>query len=109
MGPQYQKPTPETPGDSVVILSDTVGDGRAGDGRAGDGRAGDGRAGDGRADTKKIFATGFNAVQALAWHGNDLWVANAPDLTVISDLDGDDEADQDVRLYDLPPDRIAPL
>ena len=94
MGPQYQKPTPETPGDSVVILSDTVGDGRAGDGRA---------------DTKKIFATGFNAVQALAWHGNDLWVANAPDLTVISDLDGDDEADQDVRLYDLPPDRIAPL
>jgi len=79
MGPQYRKPTPETPGDSVVILSDTTGDGRA--------------------DTKKIFATGFNAVQALAWHGNDLWVANAPDLTVVRDLDGDDEADQYVRLY----------
>lgn len=79
MGPQYRKPTPETPGDSVVILSDTNGDGRA--------------------DDKKIFATGFNAVQALAWHGNDLWVANAPDLTVVRDLDGDDEADQYVRLY----------
>jgi len=79
MGPQYRKPTPETPGDSVVILSDTTGDGRA--------------------DTKKVFATGFNAVQALAWHGNDLWIANAPDLTVVRDLDGDDEADQYIRLY----------
>ena len=74
-----RKPTPETPGDSVVILSDTTGDGRA--------------------DTKKVFATGFNAVQALAWHGNDLWIANAPDLTVVRDLDGDDEADQYIRLY----------
>ena len=79
MGPQYRKPTPQTPGDSVVVLSDTTGDGRA--------------------DTKKVFATGFNAVQALAWHGDDLWVANAPDLTVVRDLDGDDEADQYVRLY----------
>lgn len=79
MGPQYRKPTPQTPGDSVVILSDTTGDGRA--------------------DTKKVFATGFNAVQALAWHGNELWVANAPDLTVVRDLDGDDEADEYVRLY----------
>lgn len=53
MGPQCRKPTPETPGDSVVILSDT--------------------AGDGRADTEKIFATGFKGVQELVWHGNDLW------------------------------------
>ena len=79
MGPQYRKPTPQTPGDSVVILSDTSGDGSA--------------------DTKKVFATGFNAVQGLAWHGNELWVANAPDLTVVRDLDGDDEADEYVRLY----------
>ncbi len=79
MGPQYRKPTPQTPGDSVVILSDTNGDGSA--------------------DTKKVFATGFNAVQGLAWHGSDLWVANAPDLTVVRDLDGDDEADEYVRLY----------
>ncbi len=50
MGPQYRKPTPQTPGDRVVILSDTTGDGRA--------------------DTKKVFATGFNAVQRL--HGTEM-------------------------------------
>ncbi|MAG93164.1 MAG: hypothetical protein CMJ48_05380 [Planctomycetaceae bacterium] len=79
MGPQYRNPTPETPGDSVVIVLDTDGDGVA--------------------DRTKAFATGFNAVQGLAWHGRDLWVANAPDLTVVRDLDGDDEADEYVRLY----------
>lgn len=79
MGPQYRNPTPDTPGDSVVIVSDTDGDGRA--------------------DQTKVFATGFNAVQGLAWHGRDLWVANAPDLTIVRDLDGDDEADEYVRVY----------
>ena len=79
MGPQYRNPTPETPPDSVVIVQDTDGDGKA--------------------DSTKIFATGFNAVQALAWHGQDLWVANAPDLTIVRDLDGDDEADEYVRVY----------
>ena len=52
MGPQYRSPTPDTPGDSVVLLLDTNGDGRA--------------------DTTKVFATGFNAIQGLAWHGRDL-------------------------------------
>ena len=79
MGPQYRKPTPDTPGDSVVIVLDTNGDGVA--------------------DQTKVFATGFNAVQGLAWHGRDLWVANAPDLTVVRDLDGDDEADEYVLIY----------
>ncbi len=79
MGPQYRNPTPETPGDSVVMVLDTNGDGQA--------------------DQTKVFATGFNAVQGLAWHGRDLWVANAPDLTVVRDLDGDDEADEYVRIY----------
>ncbi len=79
MGPQYRNPTPETPGDSVVIVSDADGDGVA--------------------ESTKVFASGFNAVQGLAWHGNDLWVANAPDLTVVRDLDGDDEADEYVRIY----------
>jgi len=79
MGPQYRSPTPETPGDSVVLFLDTNGDGKA--------------------DTTKVFATGFNTIQALAWRGNELWVANAPDLTIVRDLDGDDQADQYIRLY----------
>jgi len=79
MGPQYRNPKPETPGDSVVIVQDTDGDGRA--------------------DRIKEFATGFNAVQGLAWHGRDLWIANAPDLTLVRDLDGDDEADEYVKVY----------
>jgi putative membrane-bound dehydrogenase-like protein len=79
MGPQYRNPTPETPGDSVVLVLDTDGDGRA--------------------DRTKEFATGFNAVQGLAWHGRDLWIANSPDLTVVRDLDGDDEADEYVKIY----------
>ncbi|WP_437206305.1 PVC-type heme-binding CxxCH protein [Planctomicrobium sp. SH664] len=79
MGPQYRNPKPNTPGDSVVIVSD--------------------KNGDGIADETKVFATGFNAIQGMAWHGRDLWVANAPDLTVVRDLDGDDEADEYVMLY----------
>jgi putative membrane-bound dehydrogenase-like protein len=79
MGPQYRNPTPETPGDSVVIVLDTDGDGLA--------------------DQTKEFATGFNAIQGLSWHGRDLWVANAPDLTMVRDLDGDDQADEYVKVY----------
>ena len=79
MGPQYRKPTPDTPGDRVVLLIDADNDGRP--------------------DRQKTFAEGFNCIQGLAWHGRDLWVANAPDLTVVRDLDGDDEADEYVRVY----------
>ena len=79
MGPQYRNPKPNTPGDSVVLVLDTDGDGKA--------------------DRTKLFAAGFNAIQGLAWHGRDLWVANAPDLTVVRDLDGDDEADEYVRVF----------
>lgn len=79
MGPQYRKPKPDTPGDSVWILLDEDGDGVA--------------------DGRKEFATGFNAIQSLACKDGALWVANAPDLTVVRDLDGDDEADEYVRLY----------
>ena len=49
MGPQYRSPKPDTPGDSVVMVLDTDGDGKA--------------------DATKVFATGFNAIQGLAWHG----------------------------------------
>lgn len=79
MGPQYRNPKPETPGDAVVLVLD------------------DDR--DGRADRVKTFAGGFNAIQGLAWHGRDPWVANSPDLTVVRDLDGDDVADEYVRIY----------
>ena len=78
-GPQYRKPRPDTPGDSVAIMIDSDGDGVA--------------------DKSKIFATGFNCIQGLAWHGKDLWVGNSPDLTVVRDLDGDDVADEYVRVY----------
>lgn len=79
MGPQYRNPTPETPGDSVVLIQDTNSDGTA--------------------ESGHTFATGFNAIQGLAWKGRDLWVANAPDLTIVRDLDGDDTADEYVRVY----------
>ncbi len=79
MGPQYRNPKPETPGDSVVLVLDTDGDGVA--------------------DRTKVFATGFNAIQGLAWRGRDLWVANSPDLTIVRDVDGDDDADEYVLVY----------
>ena len=79
MGPQYRNPTPDTPGDSVCIIEDTDHDGTA--------------------DTKKISATGLNAIQGLAWRGRDLWIANAPDLTIARDLDGDDVADEYVKVF----------
>lgn len=79
MGPQYRSPNPLTKGDSVFILID--------------------RNGDGLADERKEFATGFNAIQGLAWKGRDLWVANAPDLTIVRDLNDDDEADEYLRVY----------
>jgi putative membrane-bound dehydrogenase-like protein len=78
-GPQYRNPTPKTPPDSVTILQDTDGDGVA--------------------DRTHVFATGFNCIQSLAWRGRDLWVANAPDLTVVRDLDGDDVADEYVKVF----------
>ena len=79
MGPQYRQPTPDTPGDRVVLLKDSNGDGLF--------------------DESRPFATGFNCIQGLVWHGRDLWVANAPDLTVVRDVDGDDLADRYVLVY----------
>lgn len=78
-GQQWRAPTPETPGDHIDILIDNDGDGTA--------------------DDIKTFAEGFNSVQGIAWHGGDLWVANAPDLTVVRDTDGDDEADVYIKVY----------
>ena len=79
MGPQYRKPKPDTPGDSVWRLVDQDGDGVA--------------------EEKIEFCGGLNAIQGMAWRGDDLWIANAPDLTVARDLDGDGRADAMTRLY----------
>ena len=78
-GPQWRAPTPQTPGDHIDILIDEDGDGIA--------------------DRIKTFAEGFNSVQGIAWHGDDLWIANAPDLTVVRDTNGDDEADVYIKVY----------
>jgi putative membrane-bound dehydrogenase-like protein len=78
-GPQYRNPKPDTPGDTVELLIDDDGDGIF--------------------DRTRTFARGLNCVQGLAWHGRDLYIANSPDLTIVRDLDGDDEADEYVLLY----------
>lgn len=78
-GAQYRKMTPATPKDSVYLLIDENGDGEA--------------------DSRHLFATGFNGIQGLIWRGNDLYVANSPDLSLVRDLDGDDVADEYVKLY----------
>ncbi|WP_414663641.1 PVC-type heme-binding CxxCH protein [Horticoccus sp. 23ND18S-11] len=78
-GPQYRNPKPDTPGDSVVMLTDTNGDGIF--------------------DEAKTFATGLNCIQGLAWHGRDLWVGNSPDLTIVRDRDGDGVADEYVKVF----------
>ena len=79
MGPQYRKPKPDTPGDSVWILLDEDKNGAA--------------------DGRKEFASGLNNIQGLAWKGDWLWIANAPDLTKVRDTDGDDVADEYVRVF----------
>jgi putative membrane-bound dehydrogenase-like protein len=78
-GPQYPENYEDSPTDSVFIYIDSDRDGIADDARE--------------------FAKGFNSVQGLAWKGNDLYVANAPELTIVRDLDGDDQADEYVVVY----------
>ena len=79
MGPQYRAPEPDSPTDSVWIVTD--------------------RDGDGNAETRKEFATGFNSIQGLAWKDDWLWIANAPELTRVRDTDGDDIADEYIRVF----------
>lgn len=82
MGPQYRHPRENTPGDEIVMLIDADGDGTF--------------------DAAKPFAGPFHCVQGMAWRqgprGPELWVANAPDLTVARDTDGDGQADEYVRI-----------
>ena len=78
-GPQYRHPQEDSPTDYIKILIDADNDGVA--------------------ETVKTFAEGLNCVQAMAWKGNELWVANAPELTVLRDTDGDDIADEYQIIY----------
>ncbi|MBM4011559.1 MAG: c-type cytochrome [Planctomycetes bacterium] len=82
MGPQYRMPAKDTPGDAIVQLVDADADGTF--------------------DAAKTFAGPFHCVQGMAWkqgpRGPELWVANAPDLTIARDTNGDDEADEYVRV-----------
>ena len=78
-GPQYRHPKEDSPTDYIKILIDANNDGIA--------------------ETVKTFAEGLNCVQAMAWKGNELWVANAPELTVLRDTDGDDVADEYQVIY----------
>mgnify|MGYP001160957500 FL=1 len=78
-GPQYRHPKEDSPTDYIKILIDADNDGVA--------------------ETVKTFAEGLNCVQAMAWKGNELWVANAPELTVLRDTDGDDVADEYQIIY----------
>lgn len=78
-GPQYRSPKEDSPTDYIKILIDADDDGVA--------------------ETVKTFAEGLNCVQSMAWKGDELWVANAPELTVLRDTDGDDVADEYQIIY----------
>jgi putative membrane-bound dehydrogenase-like protein len=82
MGPQYRMPLEDTPGDTIVQLVDADADGTF--------------------DAAKTFAGPFHCVQGMAWkrgpRGAELWVANSPDLTIVRDTNGDDVADEYVRV-----------
>ncbi len=78
-GPQYRQPKEDSPTDYIKILIDADNDGVV--------------------DKVKTFAEGLNCVQSMAWKGNELWVANAPELTVLRDTDGDDVADEYQIIY----------
>lgn len=78
-GPQYRKPKKDSPTDYIKILIDEDGDGTA--------------------ETVKTFAEGLNSVQSMAWKGDELWIANSPELTILRDTDGDDVADEYQVVY----------
>jgi putative membrane-bound dehydrogenase-like protein len=78
-GPQYRHPKADSPTDYIKIFVD--------------------KDGDGTAETVTTFAEGLNSVQAMVWKGDELWVANSPDLTVLRDTDGDDVADEYKMIY----------
>ena len=79
MGPQYRSPTPQTPGDSVYIFEDSDQNGEA--------------------DLKIEFAAGLNNIQGLLWDRDKLYIANAPDFTVVQDTNNDGIGDLYTKLF----------
>lgn len=49
---------------------------------------------DGKVDQVKIFAEGLNIPSGIAVGHGGVWVANAPDILLLEDTDGDDVADK---------------
>jgi azurin len=64
----------EEPRDKILILEDTDGDGRA--------------------DDCKVFADDLHLPLSFELAKNGIYVSEQPDLTLIEDLDGDDQADR---------------
>ena len=61
---------------------------------------------DGYADRSTVFAGGFNSIQGLAFHDDNVFVMHAPWLTRLRDTDGDGVADERHDLIEglgLPP------
>lgn len=61
---------------------------------------------DGYADRSTVFAGGFNSIQGLAFHDDNVFVMHAPSLTRLRDTDGDGVADERQDLIEglgLPP------
>ena len=77
-GPQFRKPTRTTPKDTVQVLTLDA---------------------SGKATSVKTWAEGFNCIQALAWHGKDLWVCHCPTVTVCRDTKGTGAADEYVDVF----------
>ena len=78
-GPQFRLPKEDSPKDKIKILID--------------------KNGDGKATEVKIFAEGFNCIQAIAWKGKDLWVCHSPDVTICRATDGGDVADEFIDVF----------
>ncbi len=67
--------------------------------------------GDGYADEAKVFASGFNSIQGLAYYDGVVYAAHSPLLTALRDSDGDGVADERRDLLSglgLPPEENPP-
>lgn len=54
--------------------------------------------GDGKMDTKKVFLEGIPFPSAIAVGFDGLWLGAPPNLMFVPDLDGDDQADEEIEI-----------